>query len=296
MCESIHVRSLTGRSLVTVTYPPEDAQALKAIIESVCGIPHELQQLFAANSTTPLNDDNIASTKRPDFLTLVVDEWPLYCWRLMALDSVRVSVEGSSVRCNSLRDFGQGVPVWTKAPVVKGTHYFEFHLNQLADVLLCGLLPDPLQNHHYGGRFYSSCQHRRNTFDYAFDALDLGDAFCDARDTWAIARSGDTVGMYVDADDHFVVFALNGRVQGVFKLFVDRVFPYLLLCETGDYVELRKPPLQDAPCALVEALSAAKKAPLRDRNPPALQDMVHVRTLQDDHRQTFSQIPFGRCR
>ncbi|CAE7394779.1 UVR8 [Symbiodinium pilosum] len=69
---------------------------------------------------------------------------------------------------------------------------------------------------------------------------------------------GNVIGMLVDVDKRVVAFDLDGRVQGACEIPGEKPLYVITQMDTPwDHVELRKPSLEEAPPANLEALTGA---------------------------------------
>lgn len=264
----VNVSDLAGNVVLLVgPPPPKRVVDLKIAIEEQHGTPASLQRLIQGDRL--LHDSDTFPQTEDSAITLIVDETPLYAW----------DIEGNPLRANLNGDGSQVtypepytvdyIHVMTQAPVQKGTHYFEFVMHHVGDEQWCGVVADKAQagnpTHPYnlkGWAYY--CGRRSHSKGKLQEWTGAGTK----RDVEvAHVKSGDVIGMVVNLDVGMVAFSVNGVVQG--SLQVPKVPLYLmtLLDWTDDHVELRKPPLDNAPEGLIVASSSVPEPLVASHSP-----------------------------
>jgi len=161
--------------------------------------------------------------------------------------------------------------VMTAKPVRRGAHFFEFIMHHVGDEQWCGVTTDRIQ----AGRLVSG--RKLDGWSYyagrrQYDPPPPGGVAAlhvnrQVVQQFEQVRSGDVIGMLLNAKKRAVAFLRNGQLQGTCQLPAMRKPLYLFthLDASGDAVELRNPPLSEAPAAAkqaIEALTAAAR-PLR---------------------------------
>jgi len=257
---SVVVCNLAGSPLAEITPVPASLAELNQHVEEATGIPAALQKL--------VKDGEIltASCKLPEEgceLVCVKDETPMYSWDLENNpDADQVQAEGAMLASPNLRsDF---VNVLTREPMRSGLHYFEFVLHCVGDEQWCGVTMSRDQaGRRVDGRSLKAwtyyCGRARRCGGSIHNGLGALHACGHAVAEFAKACTpGNVIGMLVDVDRRVVAFDLDGKLQGACR--VPGVEPLYVITQMDtprDRVELRKPSLEDAPPANLEALSGA---------------------------------------
>lgn len=256
------VYNLAGNVLTRVNPIPQDIADLKVIIEHEVGMPCALQKLVKLGDFTPYSDDHRLEADVPFEVSLLRDETPLWSWDLENNpDGDQLEVEGPVVCCPRLRtDY---VNVITKEPIRKGIHYFEFVMHYIGDEQSCGLVADPSQaGRTHGLRELTAWTYypgrMRSTSGSIRDGKGALHAKGKAVKEFAkLKREGDIIGMLVDLERGAVAFSLNGELQGACEVPKQPLWVLTHVDTPKDVVELRKPCLDDAPPAHLEALQGA---------------------------------------
>merc|ERR1719195_829528 len=246
----VQVQNVAGNLVHSTETCPLTVTVLKTEIEACCGIPALLQQLL--QGTQVLSETEVLEPAT-GVLTLVVDESPLFAWDV-AGNPNRDLLQGDASTVRFREEIVDYVNVVTRAPVSQGIHYFEFVMHHVGDEQWCGVCLDRARAgyrgsdegwFYYSGRRYS----RRGALQAPREKQHVHD--------FAGVASGDIIGILLDMDHGGLAFLLNGAVQGSCRVPASRP---LYLCTSldraGDHVELRKPPLADAPQSATQALRA----------------------------------------
>jgi len=193
----------------------------------------------------------------------VVDESPHFTWDIASNPgSQLLGGSGGTVRYTDDRRYDY-VNVLTQEPVREGFHYFEFVMHTVGDEQWCGVTPHQERAGHRGesagGWFYYSGRRHAAT-----GALDAGHERKSVKSLDHV-KDGDTIGMLLDLEDGIIAFTLNGTVQGACATAKCPLYLSTSLDAADDKVELRKPPVQDAPLSLAEV----RQLPLSGGREPA---------------------------
>eukprot|EP00927_Polykrikos_kofoidii_P065847 TRINITY_DN61565_c0_g1_i1.p1 TRINITY_DN61565_c0_g1~~TRINITY_DN61565_c0_g1_i1.p1 ORF type:complete len:267 (+),score=36.06 TRINITY_DN61565_c0_g1_i1:97-897(+) len=261
---AVLVSDISGALLAEIKPIPANVHELKVALalKAEVGIPCSLQQFL--NGDRILGDDEPLAKDEPLELTFCVDERPLFSWDIHG-NPHRDQIEGEGghlLAPNLRRDF---VNVVAQEPVTSGTHFFEFVVHKVQDEQWCGMVHDKSQA---GGDVYG---HRLQGRFYYFRAggtahlmLDSGVRDCSVHRP----KDGDIIGMIVDVETGVVAFSLNGTVQG--SLTVKKpgqpLYFFTTVDQPNDHMELRKPPLSDAPDDFMKTVQGLVKT---------LQGLVH---------------------
>lgn len=258
----VQVKSLAGAVLAELTPVPNTTLELKEALAELLGRPAALQKLVVCGTTRILSDQETLARESLEVLCLH-DETPLWTWDWEGNpEKEMLNVEGGRVTCPNLRS--DYVNVLTKEPMRSGRHYFEFVMHHIGDEQWCGVIADSRQAGmrtsgrglvawtYYCGRMRS---HRTDISD------GLGALHAQGRAVVEFAKpkaQGDVIGMLVDLDTGAIAFDLNCELQGACAIPVGQPLWVLTHVDTPrDDVELRKPSLDDAPPANLEALAGA---------------------------------------
>merc|ERR1711865_1090064 len=186
-------------------------------------------------------------------MILVRDETPLWYWDCQGNPS-DLDIQGGVVKCPKLRtDYTNVV---TREPVSAGLHYFEFNLVYYGDEQWCGLTPD---RHMAGPEHQKAVPSKTGWFYYTGRKTGAIEALgCKLKTVDFVERANSCIGMLVDCDTGAAAFDLNGKIQGACQIPKNTPLWVLTHVDTpSDHVELRKPSLQDAAPANLEALKGA---------------------------------------
>jgi len=282
--KQVQVMKLSGAVLVTVTPVPKSILELKQAIFEKVSIPVALQNLLEIDGSSTHNDGKELDATQNHSMLLVTSEAPMHTWDIGNNPGASyLQLEGTSIlTCSELRtDF---CTVLTKEPIRNGQHYFEFVMHMIGDEQWCGVTSDPnFAGPRANPRMASNCwtYYCGRMGSYGYGGLVDGAGALHApghavAEFKKLSREGDIIGMLVDMDAGALAFDLNGELQGACPIKTDTPLYCLTQVDNpGDKVELRKPSLQDAPPANMEALSGAllditqdgKVAPRRDPAP-----------------------------
>ena len=257
---SVVVSNLAGGILAEISPVPADLFDLKLQLEERTGIPTALQKLVKDGAVLTSTGDLPAE----GFEVLCVkDETPLCTWDAEGNPaSHQIEVDGATIRSPQLKsDF---VNVLTKEPMRSGLHYFEFVLHKVGDEQWCGVTMSPeMAGSRMDGRSLEAWTYYCGRAGRSGGSIHNGKGALHACKK-AVAEfekactPGNVIGMLVDTDKRVVAFALDGRVQGACKVPGDKPLYVITQMDTpADHVELRKPSLEEAPPANLEALSGA---------------------------------------
>jgi len=246
---AVRVQSLVGRPVAAVSPVPDTVGALKAELETHCGVPAGLQRLLRG---LELLADGDALGAEDACLTLVVDESPLYSWDV-AGNPNRGLLGGCGTEVVFEEEDCDYVNVVTREPVRSGRHFFEFVMHQLGDEQWCGVCADRSRAGNHGSRdgwFYYSGRRSKGSWGALHAPCER-----QALGRFAHVASGDVIGLVLDVDEGAAAFALNGALQGACAVPREPLYLTTSLDRAQDRVELRKPPLADAPPEALAALA-----------------------------------------
>ena len=253
---SVVVSNLAGHVLAELAVP-DSVPVLKQQLEEVTGIPMALQKLVLGGEV--LDAVPVAGAE----LLLVKDETAMCTWDLEGNTCrEQIEVDGSVLRSPQLRhDFCN---VLTQEPMRSGMHYYEFVMHQVGDEQWCGVTMAPeMAGPRVDGRSLEAwtyyCGRARRSGGSIHNGLGALHACGKAVKEFAKAcTAGNVIGMLVDADKRLLAFALDGQLQGACRLPGTEPLYVITHMDTPlDHVELRKPPLDEAPPANLEALAGA---------------------------------------
>eukprot|EP00442_Polarella_glacialis_P003772 CAMPEP_0115091666 /NCGR_PEP_ID=MMETSP0227-20121206/26255_1 /TAXON_ID=89957 /ORGANISM="Polarella glacialis, Strain CCMP 1383" /LENGTH=306 /DNA_ID=CAMNT_0002483235 /DNA_START=105 /DNA_END=1025 /DNA_ORIENTATION=+ len=263
---TVTVMSLTGRVLAEVTPVPATVGELKAIIEEKTDVPVALQKLISDGDVHIYSDEELLAPVTQSIL-LVHDETALFTWDLAHNPCceqlcVETSSEGGSIlTCPGLAS--DYVNVLTQEPLRSGVHYFQFLMHKIGDEQWCGVVADSrIAGRQYSGRNLRGWTYYCGRMNSGSSSIKDGKGALHAEghavvEFQKLNPSGDVIGMLVDCDVGALAFELNGTVQGACKIPKEPLYVLTHMDQSKDKVELRKPPLPDAPQASLEALKGA---------------------------------------
>jgi len=262
---AVIVRNLPGVVLAEVTPIPAQVSLLKTALKEQLGMPQALQKLVKFNDTHVYSDAEALDPTVPYEMLLLKDETPMWTWDLDGNPCKdQIEVDGSVVKCPNLgTDY---VNVITKEPVRSGVHYFEFVMHFIGDEQSCGLVADSGQvGERHGLRelrgwtYYPGRMGRESGYGDITDGKGALHAQGRAvKEFKKLKKRGDVIGMLVDLEIGAVAFDLNGELQGACQVPKDTPLWVITHVDTcRDHVELRKPCLDDAPPANLDALKGA---------------------------------------
>jgi hypothetical protein len=258
----VHVKALSGSPLTDVSPVPATTALLKQTIEAQIGRPAALQKLVLAGSAKILEDQEALPQESFDVLCLT-DETPMWTWDFDGNPSKdQIQVEGAHLTCPDMRS--DYVNVITKEPMRAGRHYFQFVMHHIGDEQWCGVIADPTQaGYRFSGRSMKAWTYYcgRMGSNYSSSIRD-GNGALHAQGKAVVEfeklnPSGDVIGMLVDLDLGAIAFDRNGKLQGACPIEKVPLWVVTHVDTNEDYVELRKPCLDDAPPDNLESLSGA---------------------------------------
>lgn len=262
---SVLIKSLVGEVLAEIRPVPPDTTVLKhAIAERLCNRPPALQKLVVCGTTRILTDGEALAPDEPLEVLCLMDETALWTWDLEGNpDKHYLKVDGSRLTCPRLRvDYCN---VLTKEPLRSGRHYFEFVMHYIGDEQWCGVTNESSQaGARTSGRQLHAWTYYCGRMGTNNHSIRDGQAALHAEGKAVVVfekpkSSGDVIGMLVDMEAGAIAFDLNGKLQGACAIPVNSPMWVLTHMDTQrDNVELRKPSLEDAPPANLDALSGAK--------------------------------------
>lgn len=269
----IRVQSLSGARVAELCgeQMPETIGLLKDELCAKGGVQKALVRLVHGDRIFGDNDrlDEAFGDSASLDLTLVVDESPLFTWNcdgnprkeLLAVEAMR---EGSTV--TFLDERCDYVNVLTAQPVMRGVHYFEFIMHVLGDEQWCGVTACPDRAGYHGSSF--SPESKSGWFYYSGRRYAGSAGALHAPQEYKTllkfghVQSGDIIGLVVDLRRGALVFLLNGEIQGACSVGTDQpLYVCTSLDRREDKVELRKPPLADAPAAALEVAASGELTP-----------------------------------
>jgi len=289
LAPAVTVRSL--RDVLTTVRPiPADVRELKVAIEEKIGMPRALQKLVKGNDAVIYADEDKLEPDVHCEVLLLKDETPLWTWDAENNPAQRqIEVDRNIVKCPRLStDY---VNVITKEPVQNGIHYFEFLMHYIGDEQSCGLVSDPSQaGPKHGLRYLTAWTYYVGRMGSQSGSLRDGKGALHAqgkavKEFQKLRKSGDTIGMLVDLERGAVAFSLNGDVQGACAIPKEPLWVITHVDTRNDVVELRKPCLDDAPPAHLEALQGA----LIDISKG--EDLSYSRAREPYNRMLHTNIP-----
>lgn len=259
----VTVRNLPGSVVTTVTPVPETVAQLKEEIETQIGMPRALQKLLKVGDAYVYTDDDKLEPTSLD-VVLIKDETPLWTWDI-ANNPGRESLEGDGGTLKSPQLRHDYCNVITQEPMRSGVHYFEFVIHFMGDEQACGVVADPSQ---VG---YSHGLRSLNAWAYYPGRVRCGGSHGDIRDGRgalhaqgravkefvSLKQQGDIIGMLVDLDKGAIAFDLNGELQGACEIPKVPLWVITHPDTSRDHIELRKPCLDDAPPANLDALKSS---------------------------------------
>lgn len=256
----VSVRNLAGSVLTSVTPMPDSVAELKHAIETQIGMPRALQKLIKFDDAQVYDDDDKLEANSLD-VVLIKDETPLWTWDI-ASNPAQASLqgEGGIIKCPRLsRDYCN---VITQEPMRSGVHYFEFVMHFIGDEQSCGVVADPSQvGHSPGLRGLKAWAYYPGRVRYRGSVGDIRDGkgalHANGRavkEFASLKEEGDVIGMLVDLDQGAIAFDLNGELQGACEIPKVPLWVITHVDTARDHVELRKPCLDDAPPANLDAL------------------------------------------
>ena len=250
--------NMAGAVLVELNPAPSSLLELTQEVEKATGIPRALQKLVKEGDVIT-EDANFEGWE----LLCVKDETPMYTWDAKNPEADQLVIVGSSVRSPNLKtDY---VNVLTQEPIRSGLHYYEFVMHKIGDEQWCGVTMTPeTAGSKYDGRSLEAwtyyCGRQRSGWAGSITdgkgALHAnGKAI---KEFEKACKDGNVINMLVDADTRVVAFALDGRIQGACKIPGSEPLYVMTHMDTPiDFVELRKPMLEDSPKEVLHALTGA---------------------------------------
>jgi hypothetical protein len=225
-------------------------------------MPRALQKLVKFADAVVCNDDQKLEADLPCEVVLVQDETPLWTWDVENNPSKsQIEADGNVLRCPNMRnDF---VNVVTREPIRKGAHYFEFLMHCIGDEQSCGLVNDPSQaGSSHGIRSLTAWTYYVGRMGSRSGSVRDGKGALHAqgkavKEFMKLKPTGDIIGMLADLDRGAVAFSLNGELQGACPIPSEPLWVLTQVDTPNDVVELRKPCLEEAPPANLEALQGA---------------------------------------
>lgn len=152
----------------------------------------------------------------------------------------------------NIATYRRGAPdycnVLARAPITKGTHFFEFVMHKIGDEQWTGLTDDAqmagtrnsLRAHRSCYTYYCGRRRKTGTLQDGLASLHVAgtvDQRCEH------VGDNDVIGLLVDCDNHRAIFILNGVVQGECAVPAKPLWPITHLDATGDRTEIRKKPV-----------------------------------------------------
>eukprot|EP00438_Fugacium_kawagutii_P028527 Skav222524 [mRNA] locus=scaffold2875:43364:44281:+ [translate_table: standard] len=249
MAESlIRVRNLAG-ALVLETSHSDSLEELQKKTSEACGAPAGILRFVKDNE--PLTTlENVT-----DEVVLIVDESPYYSWEI-ARNPDRQYLKGSEAMVEFVDPQNLSHPdyvnVLSQVPIEQGVHFVEFVMHSLMDEQWCGVTFFDERAGCRGGNvpgcyYYSG---RRSSHTGHLDASrERNHRLCMEH-----VKSGDTIGLLLDANRGAALFSLNGIFQGGSKLPKRPMYLCTALDVYGDLVELKRRDPEEFPVQLEEAM------------------------------------------
>lgn len=263
MAESkVTVRNLAGNVVAEIYPAPATVADLKVSLLDTSNVPLAMQRLMLGD--TPLEDTHAFGAEGATELTFVVDESAHFTWDIhVESNPASALLRGSGGTVRYVDDRYDYVNVLTQEPVQGGFHYFEFVMHKVGDEQWCGVTPHKERAGHRGefagGWFYYSGRRYCSTGE-----LHAGHERHNVKSVNHV-KDGDVIGVLLDLEEGIVAFTLNGIVQGACATAQCPLYLSTSLDAADDEVELRKPPVQEAPLSLVEV----RALPLSGGSEPA---------------------------
>jgi len=256
----ILVRRLTDKEPLKLDVKGQDTVAdLKSFIQEHLGVPPQEQKMLIGRK--PLQEDTKAveeyGVKDGTLLTLLVVEVPkeekdMTTWDVEG-NSRHEQLTGSGclLTCPSLKQ--DYISVVTKAPIVKGRHYFQFIMHRIMDEEWVGVTPLPQQAN--SNPYPTSL----NGYIYYCGRMQSGSTggglhFMN-NDSGAVSKfpapktkpSGDVIGMAIDLDKGKIAFDLNGAYVGGGSIPIEPLWIITTVDRPEDSIEVQKRPLSEIP-------------------------------------------------
>lgn len=258
--DTLQVEALAGPEAAATT-----ALAVKLRLQEMQRVPAALQRLVLGGRE--LDDDSVlelaAGTAE---LVLVRDETPLWTWDIQGNPGSDLLATGSDGHTVTFAT-GHYCKVLTKEPIRSGVHFFEFVMHKVGDEQWCGVTDDAsMAGTSNGARtlrawtYYCGRQNRPRGGSIR-DGLAALHMNRQAIQQWLPVRDGTVIGMVLDADRFRVAFSNDGRVMGACAVPAAPLYLLTHLDDKQDKVELRKPPLADAPPGFLAALDGPLLSP-----------------------------------
>jgi len=250
------VRNLAGDLLLEME--SESMVHLKQKVSEVCGVPEALLKVVKDNEALGnlLDLEEITVTDEVVELMVLVDDSPCYSWDIAGNPDSEFLKSGASEVVEFVNPdtclHPDYVNVLSQSPIEKGVHFVEFILHSLGDEQWCGVTFCPSRAGRRGEQapgVYYYCG-RRSSGQGHLDVLRERNHVM----PFAHVKSGDAIGLLLDANRGAVLFSLNGVFQGGCKLPLRPVYLSTSLDVYGDCVELRKHPAEDFPVQLEDVI------------------------------------------
>lgn len=246
----IRVRNLAGNLLLKLTLP-ESLEELKERASAVCGMPPGLLRFVKDNEPLKSLEDITGGME----LMMMVDESPYYSWNIAGnpdshfLTGSDTTVEFFDLKNMSAPDY---VNVLSQVPIQQGVHFVEFIMHSLQDEQWCGVTCFASRAGCRGGDV-PGCYYYSGRRHHGQGALDLIRER-NHRMTFAHVKSGDTIGLLLDADRGAALFSLNGAFQGGCRLPQRPMYFCTALDVYKDSVELCQRPWEEFPVRLEDVI------------------------------------------
>lgn len=259
----ILVRRLTDKEPLKLEVKGQDTVAdVKSLIQERLGVQPQEQKLLIGRMA--LQEDTKAveeyGVKEGTLLTLLVVEVPkeekdMTTWDVDGNSRHdQLTGSGGLLTCPSLRQ--DYISVVTKAPIVKGRHYFQFKMHMIMDEEWVGVTPLPEQANsnpypsalkgwiYYCGRMGSSLG---GSGGLHFMSSDRESGKVYKYPASQTQPSGDVIGMAIDLDEGKIAFDLNGTHVGGDRIPIEPLWIITTVDRPEDSIEVQKRPLSEMP-------------------------------------------------
>jgi len=228
---------------------------VKALIQESLGIAPKAQQLVFRKKPLQEDEKSLEECCVTDgallvlLVTEVADDFntDFTTWDTERSASAEMlSGDGNVLTCPKLaRDY---ISIVTKAPLIQGTHYFQFTMHKIEDEEWCGVtpFPDQAKNNPYPTGLKGWIYYCGRMGYGTYGALQCIGAKGKPKAA-KVQPSGDIIGMSIDLDERRIVFDLNGVYQGGDTISADPMWILTTVDRPGDKIEVNELPLSEMP-------------------------------------------------
>jgi len=228
---------------------------VKALIQESLGIAPKAQQLVFRKKPLQEDEKSLEECCVTDgallvlLVTEVADDFntDFTTWDTeRSANAEMLSGDGNVLTCPKLaRDY---ISIVTKAPLIQGTHYFQFTMHKIEDEEWCGVtpFPDQAKNNPYPTGLKGWIYYCGRMGYGTYGALQCIGAKGKPKAA-KVQPSGDIIGMSIDLDERRIVFDLNGVYQGGDTISADPMWILTTVDRPGDKIEVNELPLSEMP-------------------------------------------------